>query len=545
MTKVHANNDNDILVFETHMPQDTKEQNICGLSIEKRNPNSTQKPLEIDHEHRFAKENTTNSDNEEQEGPCNKFETEENQTNKKATSNWASIRASISGINNLNGNQSPHAIEEEEVVHAALQLEKELHEWRRNVRIQLFKKLLSNGLIELDWPKCIFYIIATIFICAAAPFPFTLIAAHNLILFPGYWYEYTLQSLIWPIGFGIWFPYWTAHYMNIDLGYRCYLASVVVGTGVFYLVFFFYFFIWTHVLHLPFPMPFHNYLCAFSTLFACIVVIYFGFPQDWRMDRKFRRRLKFWIYDCMYSSFVVIQYDIAAKILHNYQNDYQPAAALILILIRELHAWIKRKYICEMASGDEPGANVAGMISVATKYTMHMCYILGTSSTLPTEIFLVGFDFIFNIYTCLRLVWLHKRRPEDVEEQIDLIQELALNELMEFISPLSFIIAFILAYTGPNAKLIGNISITIWHYEAIEDAPEFLKVILILFFVDFCSTIISTILLWVFCKINFITVLLATQKEHGRRICVFLVAQLLSVRDYFRIKIYQSSTLYC
>ena len=86
MTKVHANNDNDILVFETQMPQDTEEQNICGLSIEKRNPNSTQKPLEIDHEHRFAKENTTNSDNEEQEGPCNKFETEENQTNKKATS---------------------------------------------------------------------------------------------------------------------------------------------------------------------------------------------------------------------------------------------------------------------------------------------------------------------------------------------------------------------------------------------------------------------------------------------------------------------------
>ena len=71
--------------------------------------------------------------------------------------------------------------------------------------------------------------------------------------------------------------------------------------------------------------------------------------------------------------------------------------------------------------------------------------------------------------------------------------QLAVNELLELISPLSFIIAFLLAYFGPNGNVIGNISITIWHYEAIEDAPEFLKVVLILFFVDFVSTIITSI----------------------------------------------------
>ena len=62
-----------------------------------------------------------------------------------------------------------------------------------------------------------------------------------------------------------------------------------------------------------------------------------------------------------------------------------------------------------------------------------------------------------------------------------MIQDLALSELIEFITPLAFMVAFIFAYYGPNAKLIGQIAITIWQYEAIEDAPGFLKILTIRF----------------------------------------------------------------
>jgi len=284
-------------------------------------------------------------------------------------------------------------------------------------------------------------------------------------------------------------------------------------------------------------MPFHLYICAYSAILAIHATIYYSFPLDWRMDGRFQKRLKFYIYDGLYNLVVNIQYNVAAKLLRKYNNKYQPLASLAFILVRELHAWIKRTCICKMANGDESGAKVTGIISVGMRYTMIICYTLGTISTFETEVLLMGLDFVVNIYTCVKIIWLHKRRPEDVEKQIELIQELVLNELMEFICPLSFIIAFLLAYTGPNGNVIGNINITIWHYEAIEDAPGFLKVVLILFVVDFCSTIITSLLLWFLCKINFIAVVMAIQKEYGGRIIVYLGMNLLTASYYFRTKL--------
>ena len=190
-----------------------------------------------------------------------------------------------------------------------------------------------------------------------------------------------------------------------------------------------------------------------------------------------------------------------------------------------------------MASGDETGAQAYGSLEVGIKYTMQVCYTLGTVATMETEIFLMGFDFLWNICICVRIIWVNKRRPEDVEQKIGLLQELGLAELTEFVSPLSFSIAFILAYYGPNGNLIGNIRAAIWHYEAIDDAPEFLKTVLAFSLVDFSSTIIVLFLLWFICKINFLKVLVALQKEYGGRIFMILAMNLSSVSNYFRTKI--------
>ena len=70
MTKVHANNDNDILVIETENFQNTEEQNISHLNVEKEQSKSATKPLENDHEHRAFNQNTTNSNNEGNKRSC-------------------------------------------------------------------------------------------------------------------------------------------------------------------------------------------------------------------------------------------------------------------------------------------------------------------------------------------------------------------------------------------------------------------------------------------------------------------------------------------
>jgi len=201
-----------------------------------------------------------------------------------------------------------------------------------------------------------------------------------------------------------------------------------------------------------------------------------------------------------------------------------------------MNEWMTTKLIRKIASGDELGAQGYGTLSVGIRHTMQITYTLGTAATLPTEIFLLGLDFIVNIYLCLKFVWARKRRPEDIESQINLLQELALSELTEFIAPLAFILAFISAYYGPNGELLGNVLATIWQYEAIEDAPGFLMIVLMFFVVDFCSTIVTSIVLKLCCNINFFTVLLGMEKEYGTNIFAILSMYLITVRLYYDIK---------
>ena len=70
-----------------------------------------------------------------------------------------------------------------------------------------------------------------------------------------------------------------------------------------------------------------------------------------------------------------------------------------------------------------------------------------------------------------------------------------------------------MAFFGPNGEILGNIRLTIWHYQAITDIGAFTETIGTLLCVDFLSLLINGILLWTFCKINIVTELKNLQKQ--------------------------------
>ena len=95
----------------------------------------------------------------------------------------------------------------------------------------------------------------------------------------------------------------------------------------------------------------------------------------------------------------------------------------------------------------------------------------------------------------------------------DSIKELVLTERIETIIPMTYILLNIMAYFGPNGEILGNIRLTIWHYQAITDIGAFTETIGTLLCVDFLSFLINGILLWTFCKINIVTELKNLQKQ--------------------------------
>ena len=70
-----------------------------------------------------------------------------------------------------------------------------------------------------------------------------------------------------------------------------------------------------------------------------------------------------------------------------------------------------------------------------------------------------------------------------------------------------------MAYYGPNGELVGNVKLTIWHYQAVRDINKFLEKVFFLFAIDFIGAVVNGLLLWTTCQINCLKILKNMQKE--------------------------------
>ena len=100
-----------------------------------------------------------------------------------------------------------------------------------------------------------------------------------------------------------------------------------------------------------------------------------------------------------------------------------------------------------------------------------------------------------------------------MSNQIVANRELVLIEHVELVVPVAYLLCLVAAYYGPNAEMFGNIKFGGWHYTAITDINRLYKNLCLLFFVDMCSVILCSIILWVTCKINLLRVYIQMLKN--------------------------------
>ena len=156
--------------------------------------------------------------------------------------------------------------------------------------------------------------------------------------------------------------------------------------------------------------------------------------------------------------------------------------------------------------------------------------MLATISTVKTSAVILGIDFLINIYICLKIIYINKRRPNQEEKQAKLIQELVINEIVEFMVPMACLVSFAVAYYGPNAELIGGVGNGYWQYSPIENINRAIKNMFMFFLVDLGSLIVSGLLLWICCRININRAYATIQKEFGVLFTVQMASTLNAVR---------------
>ena len=399
---------------------------------------------------------------------------------------------------------SVKSLKKEEQTASAIQLEKIKHEWKLNVRNQTFTKILFNESIQIDWKRFCLQILATILLTASISSFITIIPFQNTVLYPEYWYESMIQLIPNSISWAVFYAVMDAYFLNCmfirEIRYvlKMCLASNILKV-VLYCAFYYY---WTQYMGMNWPLFFIGFFVPFPQMFLSVGMVWFR-CLEWRKNPAFRKRLNTCMWMNAWGFVINFQYLFATRFISMLQgNNYQPIMALVLILIREGNGYIFNKFLGKTSSGDEPGAQIVGSYYLGGRHSLQVCIYIGAKANLSTAYMLMGIDFLTNIYLAIKTIWIHKKHSDNTEKQIDLLQELSLNEIGEFLIPLGFVVVQTMAYFGPNSDKINDVGSDWWDTDKIEDIWASNMAVLEFFIIDFASTIITGLMLWFFCGIN-------------------------------------------
>ena len=116
------------------------------------------------------------------------------------------------------------------------------------------------------------------------------------------------------------------------------------------------------------------------------------------------------------------------------------------------------------------------------------------------------------------------------------INELVMTERNETLIPLVYMIALLMAYYGPNAEILASIKLKIWHYQTtITNIEESMFNIGILWVADLLSLIVTSALIWKYCKINVSKRLLQFQKKLWIPMAFCEGLLMVDVRMFYRV----------
>ena len=420
-----------------------------------------------------------------------------------------------------------------------IQAERLQHLIHLRKRNKAFKDILNNKNSEsISW-KYIGYWVMSIFMPLFSTCVWTLIPVHNLFEQPRFWFEYPLQMTVSLIPlFAAYVSLNCSHWMNIDYikKSRNFFYLWIVGSFIVIIVHFTGYNIWTHLLHYHYPIPLNAYIYNYVLFTGVYGVVWYCFPTHWRVNKDFRNRLKWFIVAMAFNQCISLEYTVITKIFLTIPVKYQFLIALCLPLVREMNCWMNTKLALKASNGDISSVNITCTQNIGAGHSLFLAYTAASILTTTTSAIIFGTDFLINLYIAGKIIWLKRYKKVQVNTEIELLQELVINEMVEFIIPLAYLLCFLTAYYGPNCTLFGNVCNSYWHYTAVDGISKTLETIGIFFAIDCLSGLSCYWLLKTFVNVNIFKALSCLQEEFGRVFTVNMVCTLNAVSTMGMVK---------
>ena len=274
--------------------------------------------------------------------------------------------------------------------------------------------------------------------------------------------------------------------------------------------------IWAKILGYRLPMPFMQCVVGTSGTLFYSIALWCLIPVEWRKSKKIKKRYRFFIATAVYYSMSYYQY-IAFSIIFEYVPlNRQWSIAIMLPLLREVNIWIIEMLAQKSADGTDTSVTIATTHLVNTRHCIFLAVMVGTKATNLSSWIILLADFFYNLYLTLKIIWIKKTKPNNEKNNLEmfhLLFSLTINELIEVVMPMTFLVCFLFAYYGPNAEIIGGVKSSHFHYEPVTNINGFVQKMILFLLVDLFSVIFVGTLLWLSCKINLIRAYMTMQEE--------------------------------
>ena len=345
----------------------------------------------------------------------------------------------------------------------------------------------------------------------------TIVPQHYPLGVSDFWYEPMLILIL------SWGPIAAVHLVNVCLfcmGVKgrntiktCCIAYVVGATASFLQSYSFYLF-WINVVDLPYPMPFSPYFGAVITWYSMNLVFWLQCPKEWRSNSTSFWKMVFCILFLNMLYVAEITYKVLRKIFLVVPQDYHLPLVLVLLVVRELNSYCMGYLGKKIAGIPDLNVEIVATLFGGLRHTMFLSVDVGSITTDLVSYTILAADFGINLVCCFLIVWYNRNPTEkNKEKRIGAMLNLIINESVEILLPIAYVICFLMAYFGPNAEIMGNIKNGYWQFIAIDDLGDNLMWLGIMFVMDLGSSVISVIVLWRYCKINVLKIYLQMQNQ--------------------------------
>ena len=352
-----------------------------------------------------------------------------------------------------------------------------------------------------------FYGMLIILLVTISSMPLTLIPQHDILLYPKYWPE------------SIFAPFAISAFLASNFVFDSFLilgSENLSPLKMFASLFFWNSIprmilqltiniVWIYAIEKSPPVPYIGYV----THTIGMLTISFGFwLQHSKIERKtrnFRKRFTWYLFMRLIRIVINTSYNFVAKMFEKVPPRFQVGLALVLPIMRYINSLIQHKMASKARGENETSAKFSISSNVACSHALQLAIVIGSSATNSTSIVICAIDVLLNLASCLKIVFLHKRKKDNADHEfITRLQALVIKETLELMLPISYCLVLIISFFGPNAEIMGNIKNDYWQYQKIENISIPLKKIGLFLIADIVRVTISTLILKIYCKIDFL-----------------------------------------